>query len=268
MSATNKTPNMELPIYVAEDKPTYLGDWNSTMSKIDTTVTATRNVADSAMETASNANNGVATNTESIGALQTDVQLVKSNQTAINDHLTDIDNSITVLNTKATKTTSQLNSGDIAFQFGVDSDGNYGYIKAGADTVTPFKSAEEKSYTLALGQNKTGPSLSLALYAKLNKGDTVVLNINLGSEISSDKLDGVTVDGTMIASSRWTNGASINTTNGVFVVSTASFNSSTNSLTATGTLTIEQDAPTLTEYRANVASNKTVRINTFTMNVN
>lgn len=138
MSATNKTPNMELPIYVAEDKPTYLGDWNSTMSKIDTTVTAARNVADSAMETASNANNGVATNTESIGALQTDVQLVKSNQTAINEHLTDVDNSITALDAKATKTASQLKSGDIAFQFGVDGEGNYGYIKVGADTVTPF----------------------------------------------------------------------------------------------------------------------------------
>ena len=137
MSATNKTPNMELPIYVAEDKPTYLGDWNSTMSKIDTTVTAARNVADSAMETASNASNGVATNTESIGALQTDVQLVKSNQTAINEHLT-VDNSITALDAKATKTASQLKSGDVAFQFGVDEQGNYGYIKAGADTVTPF----------------------------------------------------------------------------------------------------------------------------------
>lgn len=158
MSATNKTPNMELPIYVAEDKPTYLGDWNSTMSKIDTTVTATRNVADSAMETASNASNGVATNTESIGALQTDVQLVKSNQTAVNEHLTDIDNSITALDAKATKTTSQLNSGDIAFQFGVDSNGNYGYIKAGADTVTPFKSGAElpESVTFKL----TSPDVS------------------------------------------------------------------------------------------------------------
>ena len=27
----------------------------------------------------------------------------------------------------------------IPFSFGIDSDGNYGYIKAGADTVTPFK---------------------------------------------------------------------------------------------------------------------------------
>ena len=29
---------------------------------------------------------------------------------------------------------------DIVFPFGIDSDGNYGYFKAGADTVTPFKS--------------------------------------------------------------------------------------------------------------------------------
>lgn len=140
MSATNKTPNMELPVYVAEDKPTYLGDWNTAMAKIDTTVTAARNVADSAMETASNASNGVASNTESISALLTDVQLVKSNQTAINEHLTDVDDAILELDTQTAKNVSQLNSGDIAFQFGVDEDGNYGYIKAGADTVTPFKS--------------------------------------------------------------------------------------------------------------------------------
>lgn len=171
MSATNKTPNMELPIYVPEDKPTYLGDWNSTMSKIDTTVTATRNVADSAMETASNASNGVATNTESIGALQTDVQLVKSNQTAINEHLTDIDNSITALDAKATKTTSQLSSGDIAFQFGVDSDGNYGYIKAGADTVTPFKSGSEFPNTVTF--NLTSPQ------AQGSGGITVTQPLNL-----------------------------------------------------------------------------------------
>ena len=29
---------------------------------------------------------------------------------------------------------------DIVFPFGIDSDGNYGYFKAGADTVTPFSS--------------------------------------------------------------------------------------------------------------------------------
>ena len=178
MSATNKTPNMELPIYVAEDKPTYLGDWNSTMSKIDTTVTSARNVADSAMQTASNASNGVATNTESIGALQTDVQLVKSNQSAINEHLTDIDNSITALDAKATKTASQLKSGDIAFQFGVDSNGNYGYIKAGADTVTPFLKKIGigdfyKQMPVNLPTNEALPKTELAL--NLEVGHYIVL---------------------------------------------------------------------------------------------
>ena len=41
--------------------------------------------------------------------------------------------------------TSLLTSGDDHFQFGVDSNGNYGYIKAGADTVTPFKTTGTRS---------------------------------------------------------------------------------------------------------------------------
>lgn len=43
----------------------------------------------------------------------------------------------TALNDKANK--SLLYSGNDYFQFGVDGNGNYGYKKAGADTVTPFK---------------------------------------------------------------------------------------------------------------------------------
>lgn len=34
---------------------------------------------------------------------------------------------------------NRLKSNNIEFKFGVDEDGNYGYYKAGADTVTPFK---------------------------------------------------------------------------------------------------------------------------------
>lgn len=37
----------------------------------------------------------------------------------------------------------QLVSGTTKFQFGIDEKGNYGYIKAGADTVTPFKTSAE-----------------------------------------------------------------------------------------------------------------------------
>lgn len=38
MSSTNKTTNYELSQYIGTDKPTYLGDYNSDMSKIDTAI--------------------------------------------------------------------------------------------------------------------------------------------------------------------------------------------------------------------------------------
>lgn len=38
MAYTNKTPNLELPQYVGTDKPTYLVDFNSAMSTIDSAV--------------------------------------------------------------------------------------------------------------------------------------------------------------------------------------------------------------------------------------
>lgn len=56
MSFTNKTPNYELPQYVAEDKPTYLGDFNEAMGKIDTNMKNIDNKAISSVTTAENAN--------------------------------------------------------------------------------------------------------------------------------------------------------------------------------------------------------------------
>lgn len=40
-------------------------------------------------------------------------------------------------------------------QFGVDENGNYGYIKAGADSVTPFSSGSIYAYANATGKNTT-----------------------------------------------------------------------------------------------------------------
>lgn len=48
MSATNSTPNYGLPQYVADDKPTYLGDFNKAMLDIDTNMKAIDNKAVSA----------------------------------------------------------------------------------------------------------------------------------------------------------------------------------------------------------------------------
>ena len=67
MSYTNKTPNFELPQYVADDKPSYLGDFNQAMLKIDTDMKTIDNKATEAQSTSSNANS---TATEALSTAQ------------------------------------------------------------------------------------------------------------------------------------------------------------------------------------------------------
>lgn len=56
MSATNSTPNYNLPQYVATDKPTYLGDFNKAMLDIDTNMKSIDNKASSAESAVATAN--------------------------------------------------------------------------------------------------------------------------------------------------------------------------------------------------------------------
>lgn len=56
MSATNSTPNYDLPQYVATDKPTYLGDFNKAMLDIDTNMKSIDNKASSAESSVATAN--------------------------------------------------------------------------------------------------------------------------------------------------------------------------------------------------------------------
>lgn len=72
MSYTNSTPNYELPQWIGTDKPTFLGDFNSAFSAIDT---AMKNNADAASAATSTANAAQATaasaNTNANTALST-----------------------------------------------------------------------------------------------------------------------------------------------------------------------------------------------------
>lgn len=56
MSSTNKTTNYELSQYIGTDKPTYLGDYNSDMLKIDTQMKANATAVATAQSTANTAN--------------------------------------------------------------------------------------------------------------------------------------------------------------------------------------------------------------------
>ena len=55
MSATNKTLNYDLPIFIDTDKPSWLGDWNDAMAKIDNSIKTIDGVAKSGVTTANEA---------------------------------------------------------------------------------------------------------------------------------------------------------------------------------------------------------------------
>ena len=55
MASTNKTTNYELSQYIGSDKPTYLGDYNSDMLKIDTQMKANATAIATAQSTADTA---------------------------------------------------------------------------------------------------------------------------------------------------------------------------------------------------------------------
>lgn len=101
MASTNKTTHYDLSQYVGSDKPTYLGDYNTDMSKIDTAINSAQTKADSAdlaattaqttaetaqttantaVTNAATAQSGVNTNTASIGTL---ANLTTSDKTSL-----------------------------------------------------------------------------------------------------------------------------------------------------------------------------------------
>lgn len=238
MSYTNTTAHYELPQYVADDKPTYLNDFNNTMEKIDTAMynnsqagseaaaaaTAAQNTANANAETIStltetvNTNNTTATegiaavkaqadanegsintinsligkgapttqektiigaineiaaeiptsatidsalSTESENAVQNKVvtSAINANTASIASVERDVENALNEIEEVAGQVETTDGEGNtVKFQFGIDSDGNYGYKKAGADTVIPFKTG--------------GNSVSIYTYSDLHSNTT------------------------------------------------------------------------------------------------
>lgn len=79
-------------------------------------------------------------------------------------------------------TPSQIWTGSNQFMFGVDSDGNYGYYKAGADTVTPFKSEGELHEYLFNNFNVTNDSFSVEVKSE---SDNELSSVNLTGDAGS-----------------------------------------------------------------------------------
>lgn len=55
MSHSNQTPNIGLPLFIANDKPTWLSDWNGAMTTLDTDISGATGDATNALNTANQA---------------------------------------------------------------------------------------------------------------------------------------------------------------------------------------------------------------------
>lgn len=121
MSSTNKTPNYKLSQYIGTDKPTYLGDYNGDMLKIDNQLKenadsasnaasaagAAQAVAENASQSVQSLNDSVTANSADIASLKTkNAQQDVSIQNAINSASTALnkanqnEHNITDINTR------------------------------------------------------------------------------------------------------------------------------------------------------------------------
>lgn len=121
MSSTNKTTNYKLSQYIGTDKPTYLGDYNGDMLKIDTQMKANaasasnatsaagaaQAVADKASKDVKALNDSVTANSEDIASLKTkntqqdvSIQNATNTATSANNKANQNEHNITDINTR------------------------------------------------------------------------------------------------------------------------------------------------------------------------
>lgn len=133
MAATNHTTNYNLPQYIGTDKPTYLGDWNSTMGAIDTQMKTNADNASGALSAAQTAQ------TNANSALSTAQSADSKADTAITNAATaqsTADNASSVA-TSALSTANSASSAASAAQTTADSaSASATSANAKADTIT------------------------------------------------------------------------------------------------------------------------------------
>lgn len=85
MSATNKTPFLELPSFVGSDIPGWLTSWNDAMSKIDTGVQGINTIAGTANN---NANSAI----QQVTVINDEIADIQKNMNEINTDISNIQN--------------------------------------------------------------------------------------------------------------------------------------------------------------------------------
>jgi hypothetical protein len=103
MSSTNKTTYYKLSQYIGTDKPTFLGDYNADMSKIDAGIHAVQETATTANQTAGSAETIAQTALGNTKTNATDIKNIQSNVADINASNVTRDANISKAQSDATK---------------------------------------------------------------------------------------------------------------------------------------------------------------------
>ena len=157
MSSTNKTPNYDLSQYVGTDKPTYLGDYNGDMLKIDAQMKANNDAATGA---AASAGEAVAKATTA----QNDVDALEPRMNSAETSITQMQNSITSMAQNINNISEKADAASTAAQ--------------GATTAA--ESASEKANTIEAGFDNWIGGACTVLPAFINRGVNAYENQMMG----------------------------------------------------------------------------------------
>lgn len=113
MSATDETANYKLPLFTDNDQPTWLGDFNGAMSKIDVDMNTIGANASTAMSAANNAVNRVGQVETTIAGVQSAANNAYSLATTNAQGIDALGAKVTQLETKFPITSSSLSNGAV-----------------------------------------------------------------------------------------------------------------------------------------------------------
>lgn len=113
MTATNETANYKLPLFTDDDQPTWLGDFNGAMNKIDADMNTIGANASTALSAANNAVNRVGQVETTIAGVQSTANNAYSLSTTNERDIDTIDAKVAQLETKFPITSNSLSNGAV-----------------------------------------------------------------------------------------------------------------------------------------------------------
>lgn len=113
MTATNETTNYKLPLFADNDQPTWLGDFNGAMNKIDSGITTVGANASTALSAANNAVNRVGQVENTIAGVQTTANNAYAMASATGQDVETLNGQVAQLESKFPVTSDSLANGAV-----------------------------------------------------------------------------------------------------------------------------------------------------------